>query len=125
MARIAPELAAAWPTYRDLDGTLAGFAARRGNVSEAWAWLGSYEIARRDAATLFCEADIATMPMLLKHTGQELTALLSTMSFWAQLSPGQRDALAAEINARYQRLARPMRSSTVACLVTARRAPRT
>jgi SAM-dependent methyltransferase len=36
MAEIAPELAAAWPTYRDLDGTLAGVAARRDNVSEIW-----------------------------------------------------------------------------------------
>lgn len=38
MARVAPELAAAWPTYRDLDGTLAGVAARHANVSEAWGW---------------------------------------------------------------------------------------
>ncbi len=36
MAEIAPELAATWPTYRDLNGTLAGVAARRDNVSEIW-----------------------------------------------------------------------------------------
>ncbi len=53
MARIAPELAAAWPTYRDLDGTLAGVAARRANVSEVWGWLGTYDLARRYAARLF------------------------------------------------------------------------
>jgi SAM-dependent methyltransferase len=125
MARIAPELAAAWPTYRDLDGTLAGVAARRSNVSEVWAWLGSYDIARRYAARLFDEANVATVPTLLEHTAQELNALLGTMSFWARLSPRQRDALVADNDALHQRLGRPIRSSTVACLVTARRAPRT
>jgi SAM-dependent methyltransferase len=125
MARIAPELAAAWPTYRDLDGTLAGVAARRSNVSEVWAWLGSYDIARRYAARLFYEANVATVPTLLEHTAQELNALLGTMSFWARLSPRQRDALVADNDPLHQRLGRPIRSSTVACLVTARRAPRT
>jgi SAM-dependent methyltransferase len=125
MARIAPELAAAWPAYRDLEGTLAGVAARRGNVSDVWAWLGSYEIARRYAAGLFDEANIATVPMLLEHTAQELTALLGTMSFWARMSPPQRDTLLADNHALQQRLGRPIRSSTVACLVTARRRPRT
>lgn len=125
MARIAPDRAAAWPTYRDLDGTLAGAAARRGNVSEVWAWLGSYEIARRYAARLFEEANVATVPTLIEHTAQELNAVLGTMSFWAQLSPRQRDALAADNDALHQRLGRPIRSSTVACLVTARRTPRT
>ncbi len=122
MARIAPELAA-WPTYRDLEGTLAGVAARRGNVSEVWAWLGSYDLARRHAGYLFEEAQVAAVPMLLEHTADELTALLGTMSFWQRLSPGQRDALAGENHILHQRLGRPIRSSTVACLVTARRSP--
>ncbi len=124
VARIAPQLADAWPTYRDLDGTLAGVAARRGNVSEVWGWLGSYEIARRHAAYLFEEAQVAAVPMLLEHTAEELNALLGTMSFWKRLSPRQRDALATENDGVHQQLGRPIRSSTVACLVTARRAPR-
>ena len=65
------------------------------------------------------------MPTLLEHTAQELNALLGTMSLWARLSPRQRDALVADNDALHQRLGRPIRSSTVACLVTARRAPRT
>jgi SAM-dependent methyltransferase len=124
MARIAPDLAAAWPTYRDLDQTLAGVAARRDNVSEVWAWLGSYEIARGCAARLFCEANLATVATPLEHTAEELSALLGTMSFWARLTPRQRNAVIAGNDALYQRLGRPIRSSTVACLVTARRAPR-
>ncbi len=124
MARIAPELAR-WPAYRDLDGTLAGVAARRDNVSEVWAWLGGYDLARRYASGLFQEAQIAAVPILLEHAAEELTALLGTMSFWARLSPRQREAIAAENQTLYQQLGRPIRSSTVACLVTARREPRT
>ncbi len=125
MTKIAPELAAAWPTYRDLAGTLAGVAARRENLSEVWAWLGGYEIARGYEADLFDDAQLAAVPRLLEHTADELNALLGTMSFWARLSPRQRDALVAENQAFHQRLGRPIRSGTVACLVAARRQPRT
>jgi SAM-dependent methyltransferase len=124
MARIAP-LAAAWPTYRTLDATLSGVTERRSNVSKVWAWLGSYAIAREHAAALYCEVNVAAVPTLLEHTAEELNALLGTMSFWPRLSPRQRDALVAENEALYQRLGRPIRSSTVACLVTARRVSRT
>jgi SAM-dependent methyltransferase len=124
LARIAPELAAAWPTYRDLRATLAGAASRRDNVSEVWGWLGSYDLARRHAACLFAEARLAAVPIRLEHTAQELNAVLGTMSFWARLSPRQRDVLASENDALQRRLGRPIRSDTVACLVTARRAPR-
>src|SRR5581483_9658378 len=46
LAGIAPRLAAEWPSYRDLKATLEGAAHRRANVSEVWAWLGSYDVAR-------------------------------------------------------------------------------
>jgi hypothetical protein len=116
------------PTPGRLTATSTGrspVAARRHNVSEVWAWLGSYEIARAYAAGLFCEESVATVPTQLEHTGKEMGALLGTMSFWAGLSPRQRDALLAANNVLHQRLGRPIRSSTLACLVTARRAPRT
>jgi SAM-dependent methyltransferase len=125
MTTIAPELAADWPTYRDLACTLAGVAARRENVSEVWAWLGDYEIARGYAAGLFDDVQVAAVPTQLEHTAEELNALLGTMSFWARISPRQREALTAENQAFHQRVDRPIRSSTVACLVVARRRPRT
>ena len=125
MAKVAPELAADWPTYRDLDGTLAGVDERRGNVSEVWSWLGGYELAQGYAADLFDETQIAAVPTRLEHTADALNALLGTMSFWAHLSPRQRAALCAENDALHERLGRPIRSSTVACLVTARRVRRT
>ena len=124
MARIAPELAAGWPTYRDLDSTVAGAAARSENVSEVWAWLGGNEVARGYAEELFDDVQLATVPRLLEHTADELNALLGTMSFWARLSVRQRDALAAENQAFHQRVGRPIRASTLACLVLASRRPR-
>ena len=122
MARVAPVLAADWPRYRDLDGMLGGADELRGNVSEAWAWLGGYDVARRYAADLFDDTQVATVPTVLEHTADALNALLGTMSFWARLSPRQRTALRAENHALHQELGRPIRSSAVACLVTARRA---
>jgi SAM-dependent methyltransferase len=119
--KIAPDIAANWPAYRDLDATLAGMEQRRGNVSEVWAWLGSYDIGQDDAARLFGDVRVAVMPKLIEHTPGELNALLRTLSFYARLSPGQRQALEREHEAIYERLGRPIRASTVAALVTARR----
>jgi len=122
VAKIAPELAASWPSYRELQAILAGVHERRGNVSEVWAWLGSYEMARDYAARLFDDAQIAAVPRLIEHTADELDALLGTMSFWSRLSPEQRKAVERENRTLYERLGRPIRSSIVACAVTARRA---
>lgn len=125
IAEIAPELAAEWPTYRDLNGLLAGVAARRDNVSEAWGWLGSYDVGRRYAAPLFDDVRLAVVPTLVEQTAEELNALLGTMSFWSRLSARQQHAMAARNHALHQGLGRPVRSSTIACLVTAHRTSRT
>ena len=117
----APESAAAWPTYRDLDCMIAGVQERRGNVADAWAWLGSYDIGRAYVEDLFEQLEPATVPTLMEHTADELSALLGTLSFWAQLSPEQRDGLVNENRTLQERLGRPIRSSTLAVLVTARR----
>jgi SAM-dependent methyltransferase len=115
------EVAATWPTYRDLDCTIAGVQERRRNVADAWSWLGSYDIGRDYAADLFEDLQLATVPTLVEQTADELGALLATMSFWARLSPAERDALANEYHALHERLGRPIRASTVAVLITARR----
>ncbi len=121
LGRVAPDIAAAWPAYRDLDATLAGVEQRRGNVSAVWAWLGSYDLGRDYARHLFGDVQVAVMPKLIEHTPDELNALVRTLSFHARLSPGQRQALDREHQAIYERLGRPIRASTVAALVTARR----
>src|SRR5260370_4341963 len=119
--KAAPDIAANWPAYRDLDATLAGMGQRRGNVSEAWAWLGSYDIGHNDADRLFGDVQAEILPKLMEHTPDELNALVRTMSFYARLSLGQRQALEGEHEAIYERLGRPIRASAVAALVTAPR----
>jgi hypothetical protein len=120
----APEIAASWPTYRDLDRTIAGVQERRGNVAEAWGWLGSYDIGREYAADLFEDLQLASVASTNEHNATELGALLGTLSFWAGLSPEKRDAIVNENHALQERLGRPIRSSTLAVLLTARRCPR-
>jgi len=119
--KVAPDIAANWPVYRDLDTTLAGVEQRRGNVSEVWSWLGSYDIGQDHAGRLFGDVQVAVMPKLIEQTPDELNALVRTMSFFARLSPGQRQVLERELEAIYERLGRPIRASTVSALVTARR----
>src|SRR5215472_423835 len=65
--KVAPDIAASWPAYRDLDATLAGMEQRRGNVSEVWAWLGSYDIARDYAGRLFGDVQVSLVPGLVEH----------------------------------------------------------
>jgi SAM-dependent methyltransferase len=124
LRRHAPEVAATWPTYRDLDGTIAGVRERRGNIADAWGWLGSHDIGRDYAADLFEDLQFAAVPTLVEHTAAELNALLGTMSFWARISPVERDALMNENRALHERLGRQIRASTVAVVVTARRSVR-
>jgi hypothetical protein len=98
---------------------------RRGNVSEVWAWLGSYDVGQSYAGPLFGDVQVAVMPKLVEHTPDELNAIVRTMSFYARLSPAQRQALEREYEAIYERFGRPIRASTVAALVTARRSAET
>ena len=123
MRRVAPDIAADWPAYRDLDATLAGAEQRRENVSAVWAWLGSYDVARDYASRLFGDVQVAAVPKLIEHTADELNAVIRTMSFYARLSPDQRHALEHENAALHERLGRPVRASTVTILVTARHRP--
>ncbi|HEX9031056.1 MAG TPA: methyltransferase domain-containing protein [Streptosporangiaceae bacterium] len=118
---VAPDIAASWPAYRDLDAMLTGIERRRDNISRAWSWLGSYDLGRDYAGRLFGEVQAAVVPKLTEHSPDELGALLRTMSFYARLSPDQRQALDREYEAIYQRLGRPIRASTIAVLLTAQR----
>jgi SAM-dependent methyltransferase len=121
LATIAPDIAADWPAYRDLDATIAGVEQRRGNVSQAWAWLGGCDLGRDYAGRLFGDVQLAVTPMLAEHTPDRLNALVRTMSFYTRLAPDQRQALEREHEAIYARFGRPIRASMVAALVTARR----
>jgi ubiquinone/menaquinone biosynthesis C-methylase UbiE len=123
LRKVAPDIAANWPAYRDLDATLAGVEQRRENISAVWAWLGSYDIAQDHASRLFDNVQVAIVPRLIEQTADELNAILRTMSFYARLSPDQRQALEHEYAAIYERLGRPIRASAATILVTAQTQP--
>ena len=120
--RFAPEIAAEWPSSKDLATTRAGAEQRRENVSEVWAWIGNTDVARPVASTLFSDVQMANAsPTLLEQTADELNALLRTTSLYQRMSPSQRRALESQLVAIHDQLGRPIRSSTVAVLITARR----
>jgi hypothetical protein len=96
LARIAPEIAADWPTYRSLAGIVAGVEQRYENVSDVWAWIGDHDVAWSHADRLFCDVQIACIPMLFEHTADELNALMRTLSMYHRLSASQRQALESE-----------------------------
>ncbi|MFC6086535.1 class I SAM-dependent methyltransferase [Sphaerisporangium aureirubrum] len=123
LSRVAPEVAATVPSYRDLDATIAGAEQRRGNVSALWAWLGNHDVAQDYAKELFDDVQVSMIPLIVEHTADELNAILRTMSYYPMLAPAQRQALERENEAIYERLGRPIRSSTVATLVTAHAMP--
>jgi hypothetical protein len=64
---------------------------------------------------------MAAAAAFLEQSADELIALARTMSFYSRLTPAQRQALEGETVALSERLGRPIRSSTVAVAVTARR----
>jgi len=122
LADAAPELAADWPALRSLETLLAGAQERRANVSEVWAWLGNQPVARAYAAGLFEDAELAVVPWLQEQTADELNALFATTSLYHRLAPDQREALLQANRGIGERLGRPIRSSMLTVLVTARRA---
>jgi SAM-dependent methyltransferase len=124
LASAAPEIAAAWPAPRDLQTILTGVEDRRDNVSEVWAWIAGKDIARSYAAPLFDEVEITVVPASMEQSPQELNALFATTSVFHRLSPPQREALRSANTATGERLGRPIRSSMLAVLVTARSASR-
>ena len=101
---------------------MSGVEDRRGNVSEVWAWVGSQPLARSYAAALFDDAEISVVPTLIEQTADELNAMLRTISHYHRLAPVQQRALERANAQVEERLGRPIRSSLLAVLVTARRA---
>jgi ubiquinone/menaquinone biosynthesis C-methylase UbiE len=121
LRRIAPELAAGWPVYRDLSATVSGAEQRRDNISQVWAFIASQDVARQDAGRLFGDVQLACAPTVAEHTADELNGLLRTVSSYHRLSRERQRSLEREYIALYERLGRRIRSSMVAVLVTARK----
>lgn len=121
--RNAPELIADWPPVRDLDAIDAGVHERRSDIAAVWAWLGAHDVEHPDAARLFGDVTLTTVPLLLEQTADELNRLMRTTSLYHRLAPAQREGWERDNLRLHQRLGRPIRSSVVAVLVAAQRRP--
>lgn len=120
LRRVAPELAAGWPTPRLLEVILAGIEARRANVSEVWSWVGDYDLSR-PTGRLFDDVRAAAEPIVREDTADELIALVRTLSPYYRMTGEQQVRLEASIVSLERDLGRPLRSTTAAVLVTARK----
>lgn len=122
LREVAPDVAAGMPPPRDTDTVLAGVAERQGNVSEVWSWIGQRELAVTEAAALFDDVQISTVPLLSEQTAEELNALVRTTSLYAMIAPDRRGRLEAATYRIADRFGGTIRLSELAVLVSARRA---
>jgi ubiquinone/menaquinone biosynthesis C-methylase UbiE len=123
LGKVAPDIAAGWPGIRSADAIRSGAAERRGNISEVWAWMGRHDLAVAEAAALFTDVQLDTMPVYTELTADRLNGYLRTTSLYARLGPGQRAQLQAENRLVAERAGGVARFSELAVLVTGVRAP--
>ncbi|MBV9804368.1 MAG: class I SAM-dependent methyltransferase [Solirubrobacterales bacterium] len=121
LARTAPALAADFPPARGRDAILSGVEQRRENVSQAWHWVSGLAASRDHAADLFEGVEVATVPVVMEQTADELNALFRTTSVYHRLPAAQGEALERANREIEEQLGRPLRSSLLMVLVTARR----
>jgi SAM-dependent methyltransferase len=121
LKKVSPKIAASWPHYYSLDEIMDEVKTRQENISDVWAWLGNYDLERNYVSNLFKDTQIAAVPNLNEQTADELIAIFRTISAYSRLSDQQHEALEREYKEIYRKLGRPIRSSTVTILVTAKR----
>lgn len=121
LVEVAPEIASRWPELRDADTILDGAAARSDNISAVWSWIGRHELTVPEAARLFDDVRVTTVPVHTEQTGDQINAYLRTTSLYARLDQKQRPGLEAENRAVAERAGGVVRSSELAVLVTGRR----
>jgi len=90
----------------------AGLDAQAGLICGWWA---------RPTGRLFDDVRAAAVPVVRQHTATELIALMRTLSPYHRMTAHRQAALEASIVALQEALGRPMRSTTAAVLVTARK----
>jgi ubiquinone/menaquinone biosynthesis C-methylase UbiE len=117
---VLPE-AAAWEAH-DPEAVRAGAHARRGNVSELWAWLGKRDIGRPEAAELFADVQVTTVPVERVQTAEEALGEARTTSAYLRLDAETKAALDRRLAAVVEAAGATYRTTTFATLVTARAA---
>ena len=122
LAKVAPDIAARWPGIRDVATIMSGAADRRDNISEVWSWMGRHDLAVAEAAALFTNVQVYTVPVYSEMTADRLNGYLRTTSLYARLDPDRQAGLEAENRLVAERAGGVVRSSELAVLVTGVRA---
>jgi SAM-dependent methyltransferase len=122
LVKVAPDIAAGWPGVRDAPAIVAGAADRRDNISAVWSWMGRHDLTVAEAAALFTDVRLDTMPVHSEMTADRLNGYLRTTSLYARLDAHQRVELEAENRLVAERAGGVVRSSELAVLVTGVRA---
>ena len=107
---------------RDPHVQWAGAEARRGNISELWTWLVTRDLFRPEAATLFAETRLLTVPVAREYTAETYIAALRTTSGYLRLDVEDRATLEERLAAMFDAAGGVRRTVDVAALATARRA---
>ena len=115
---VSPE-AATWEV-RDPETVRVGAEARRANVSEVWAWVAQRELGRPEAALLFHDTRIESVPVEGERTAEQSLALIRTTSSYLRLDDQRRRLLERRLSAMIERAGGTVRSTNYATLVTAR-----
>ena len=102
IAKVAPDVAATWPVYRDIDVTLTGVERRRGNVSQVWAWLGSYDLARDEAGLAAAQretpaADLGAGALIALGMAVKITPVVFVAYFFKVIDQVKIDILRQKI----------------------------
>ena len=113
--------AAHWREERDPEALWEGAEARRGNVSDVWAWLVHSDLVRPEAAALFRDVEITAIPIERAETFDDVIALTRTTSAYLRLDPERRQRLESNIARVIENAGGTFRSTTYPTVVTARR----
>ena len=111
-----------WPVADPFD-VWSGADARRGDVTALWSWLARYDLQNREAAGLFDDARMLTVPVPVEDTAESYLALIATTSTYLRLDPARRASLAETVHEVFAAAGGTNRWVDCATLVTARRRP--
>jgi ubiquinone/menaquinone biosynthesis C-methylase UbiE len=115
---VMPE-AAEW-YFRDERELWDGAEARRGNISEVWAWFEKSDKGRPEAAELFSDVEIVNVRLEHRETARELVEHIRTTSSYLGLDTKRQERLEERIVAAVESAGGTSRSTSFAVLVTAR-----
>lgn len=96
-----------------------GFRRRRGNLSEAWAWLTRHDLAREEAADLFDGVEALGAPTPNEYTADAFLDRTRTTSSYLRLDAAQRSRLEDGLRRAVARAGGTARFGDWAVVVTA------